>query len=126
MRYRGYTGVAEYDPRTESFHGHVIEIEDNVGFEAVTTQRLSREFRKAVDQYIDSMRSCEEEPEVPRRDSDTSVAAEEVTLEAEAPNEAETAEEGSIMEPEPEAESEPEPEAEPDVELEPVLQEAVA
>jgi hypothetical protein len=85
MRYRGYTGVAEYDPRTESFHGHILEIEDPVTFEAVTAQRISREFRNAVDQYIDSMRSCEEEPAVPRRDRERVLAADEPAPGGESP-----------------------------------------
>jgi predicted HicB family RNase H-like nuclease len=85
MRYRGYTGVSEYDPRTESFRGHIVDIEDPVNFEAVTAQRISREFRNAVDQYIDSMGSCEEEPAVPRRDHETVLAADAPAPDGESP-----------------------------------------
>jgi len=118
MRYRGYTGVAEYDPRTESFHGHILEIEDPVTFEAVTAQRISREFRKAVDQYIASMRSCEEEPEVPRRAfRPAALAADEPAPDGESPP--------AVAETAPE-EVEIQVEAESAPELEPALQEAGA
>lgn len=67
MEYRGYTGVADYDPRDEIFYGHVANLDTTVTFEAVTAQRLYWEFRKAVDGYIESLRACEEVPQPPRR-----------------------------------------------------------
>lgn len=76
MEYRGYTGVADYDPRDEIFYGHVAGIDGLITFEAVTAQRLYWEFRKAVDDYIDSLRSCEEEPEPPRKPAAPFPAAE--------------------------------------------------
>src|SRR5687768_12993236 len=66
MEYRGYKGVAEYDPRDEIFYGHIIDVERTITFEAVTAQNVVRAFRKEVDRYIEAMRGCEEEPETPR------------------------------------------------------------
>lgn len=62
MEYRGYQGVADYDPRDEVFYGRITNIDDLVTFEGVTAQNVVREFRKEVDRYIEAMRACEEEP----------------------------------------------------------------
>lgn len=66
MKYRGYRGVAEYDPRDEIFYGHIADVERAITFEAVTAQNVVREFRKEVDRYIEAMQACEEVPETPR------------------------------------------------------------
>jgi predicted HicB family RNase H-like nuclease len=65
MEHRGYTGTTRYRPEENVYYGWVEGIEDMVTYEAMTGERLETVFRDAVDTYIETMRSCEEEPAHP-------------------------------------------------------------
>lgn len=65
MEHRGYTGTVRYSDEERIYYGWVEAIEDMVTYEAMYGDRLEEVFRDAVDTYIETMRSCEEEPAHP-------------------------------------------------------------
>jgi len=65
IEYKGYTGVYEYQPKTESFAGHVEGIRDEITFYGGSVDQLQHEMATSVDLYL---KWCEEkglEPESP-------------------------------------------------------------
>ncbi len=66
LEYKGYTGVYEYQPTTESFAGHVEGIRDIITFYGGSVDELRHEMATSVDIYLEW---CEEkglEPESPK------------------------------------------------------------
>ena len=66
LEYKGYTGVYEYQPNTESFAGHVEGIRDVITFYGGSVDELRHEMATSVDIYLEW---CEEkglEPESPK------------------------------------------------------------
>ena len=65
LEYKGYTGVYEYQLKTESFAGHVEGIRDEITFYGGSVDALRHEMATSVDIYLEW---CEErglEPESP-------------------------------------------------------------
>ena len=54
IEYRGYTGVFEYDPDIESFHGRVVGLADVISFYGKSINELKSEMATSVDIYLDS------------------------------------------------------------------------
>jgi predicted HicB family RNase H-like nuclease len=52
MTYKGYTARIEYDDEDEIFVGHLVEIDDIIGFHADTVDGLKTAFRETVDDYL--------------------------------------------------------------------------
>lgn len=65
IEYRGYTGVFEYDPKIETFSGHVLNLRDQIYFEGDSVDELKASMARAVDQYLDVCRTRGEEPDRP-------------------------------------------------------------
>lgn len=65
MEHRGYTGTVEYDAVERIFYGYVMDLEDDITYEAMTEALLETAFRDAIDEYIDQCYACEQEPERP-------------------------------------------------------------
>lgn len=66
LRYRGYTAILKQDLDSAVWHGRVADIQDVVSFEGKTTAQAEKEFRKAVDAYLEFCQSCNREPNPPR------------------------------------------------------------
>ncbi len=64
LKYRGYTGHAEFDDEVGLFHGEVLDLRDVITFQGTSVEELEREFRDSVDDYLEF---CEERGEEPDR-----------------------------------------------------------
>jgi predicted HicB family RNase H-like nuclease len=62
LKYKGYTGNAEYDDEAGIFHGEVLDLRDVITFQGETVQEIEQAFRDSVDDYLDF---CEQRGEVP-------------------------------------------------------------
>ena len=67
IEYRGYTGVFEFDPTVDAFHGHVIGIRDVVTFEGRSLEELRREMAASLDDYLAACAEAGKDPERPYR-----------------------------------------------------------
>ncbi len=65
MEHRGYTGTVGYDFVEGIFYGYVMDISDDITYEAMSEALLETAFRDAIDEYIDQCYACEEVPEPP-------------------------------------------------------------
>jgi predicted HicB family RNase H-like nuclease len=63
MEYNGYRASVEFDAEDEIFFGHVLGINDIVGFHADTVSDLKSAFREAVDDYLDACKQIGKAPE---------------------------------------------------------------
>jgi predicted HicB family RNase H-like nuclease len=52
LRYKGYTGVFEYDDEAKIFHGDVYMQRDVVTFQSDTSEGMKKEFRESIDDYL--------------------------------------------------------------------------
>ena len=64
IRYKGYTGVVEYDDSLEFFAGHVVDLRDGIYFEGRSVGELKASMQRAVDAYLES---CAEDGVEPAR-----------------------------------------------------------
>lgn len=53
LKYRGCVGSIEYSEEDKLYYGQVLEVRDLVSYEGVSIMELSREFREAVDDYLE-------------------------------------------------------------------------
>ncbi len=67
IEYRGYSGVVEYDPSIDAFHGRVIGLRDVVTFEGRSLDELRQEMAESVDDYLEVCAELGKEPERPYR-----------------------------------------------------------
>ena len=65
LKYKGYTGHAEFDDETGIFHGEVLDLRDVMTFQGKTVQEIERAFRDSVDDYLAFCRERGEEPDRP-------------------------------------------------------------
>jgi predicted HicB family RNase H-like nuclease len=67
LKYKNYTGHAQYDNEAKIFHGEVDNIGtggDIITFQSKTEEGLEKEFRLSVDEYLNW---CKERNEVPAK-----------------------------------------------------------
>ncbi len=69
MKYKGYTGRAEYDDEAKIFHGEVLGLRDIIAFQADNAKDIEQEFHISVDVYLEW---CKERNEKPEKPSDNS------------------------------------------------------
>ena len=67
IEHRGYTGVIEFDPSVDAFHGRVIGIRDVVTFEGRSLDELRREMAASLDDYLEACAEAGKDPERPYR-----------------------------------------------------------
>lgn len=53
MTYQDYSAKVEYDPIDKIFVGHIVGIQDIVGFHGRTVEELEAAFREAVEHYLE-------------------------------------------------------------------------
>ncbi|GHU64699.1 antitoxin HicB [Clostridia bacterium] len=53
LEYKGYRGSVEYSTPDRVFHGKVIGIRSLVSYEGTDVDSLERDFREAVDDYLE-------------------------------------------------------------------------
>jgi len=64
MEYKGYCSKIEYCSEDEIFHGKLMNIDDLVSFEGRTVEELKKDFKEAVDHYI---QLCERDNKKPKK-----------------------------------------------------------
>lgn len=67
IEYKGYTGVFEFDPSIDSFHGRVVGLQDVVTFQGDSLGELRREMAESVEDYLEFCAHVGKEPERPYR-----------------------------------------------------------
>jgi predicted HicB family RNase H-like nuclease len=67
IEYKGYTGVFEFDPSIDGFHGRVIGLQDVVTFEGRSVEELRHEMEASVEDYLELCAEAGKEPERPYR-----------------------------------------------------------
>ena len=63
IEYKGYIGSIEYSAEDKCFFGKVEMIDDLVTFEAITADELESNFHNAVDEYIQTCKLLNREPQ---------------------------------------------------------------
>jgi predicted HicB family RNase H-like nuclease len=61
--YKGYTGVFEFDPSIDAFHGRIVGLQDVVTFQGRSLEELRREMAESVDDYLELCAEIGKEPE---------------------------------------------------------------
>jgi predicted HicB family RNase H-like nuclease len=65
--YKGYTGVFEFDPTIDGFHGRVVGLRDVVTFEGRSVEELRHEMEESIEDYLELCDEAGKEPERPYR-----------------------------------------------------------
>ena len=63
IEYNGYIGSIEYSPDDKCFFGKLEMIDDLVTFEAISADELESNFHSAVDEYIQTCKELQREPQ---------------------------------------------------------------
>jgi len=65
LKYKGYTGVVQFDDEAMIFHGEVIGLRDVITFRGTTPKEIKEEFERSIDGYLDWCNELGQEPEKP-------------------------------------------------------------
>ncbi len=65
LKYKGYTGVVQFDDQAMIFHGEVIGLRDVITFRGTTPEEIKKEFESSIDGYINWCRELGQQPEKP-------------------------------------------------------------
>lgn len=65
MKYKGYTGVVEFDEEAKIFHGEVVGLRDVITFQGESVTELEHAMAESVDFYLDWCSERNKEPEKP-------------------------------------------------------------
>lgn len=67
LKYKGYEGTAKLDMNRSVCRGKILFIDDVVTFEAASPAELVKEFKLAVEDYIETCTTLGREPQIPLR-----------------------------------------------------------
>ena len=62
LEYKGYNGRVEFSAEDMIFHGKIESINDLVTFEATSVEALRNEFKRTVDDYLETCKKLDIEP----------------------------------------------------------------
>ncbi len=65
LKYKGYTGIVQFDDQAMIFHGEIVGLRDVITFRGMTPEELKQEFEKSIDGYLDWCKELGQEPEKP-------------------------------------------------------------
>lgn len=65
LKYKGYFGSVEFSLEDKVLHGKIQCVNDLVTYEAETLDGLQMAFEEAVDDYLDTCKALQKEPEKP-------------------------------------------------------------
>lgn len=63
LEYKGYIGQVEFSAEDKIFHGKIEFINDLVTFEATSVEELEKEFKFAVDDYLETCKKLNVRPQ---------------------------------------------------------------
>ncbi|MCW3106510.1 MAG: type toxin-antitoxin system HicB family antitoxin [Segetibacter sp.] len=63
LEYKGYFASVHFNARDEVFYGKIIGINDLVSFEADSVQELKNAFHEAVEDYLETCKEIQKEPD---------------------------------------------------------------
>lgn len=64
MRYKGYWARVQYSDEDECFWGEIEGLKNtSISFEGNTVKELKKDFKDAIDFYLDNCKACNEIPE---------------------------------------------------------------
>ena len=63
IEYKGYISTLEYSSDDKCFFGKLEMIDDLVTFEAISAKELEKNFHQAVDEYLETCKQLNREPE---------------------------------------------------------------
>jgi len=63
LTYKGYSGSVEFSAEDNVFFGKIIGINDLVNFEGASVAELKTSFEEAVEDYLDTCKELNKEPE---------------------------------------------------------------
>ena len=63
LEYKGYIGRVEFSAEDKIFHGKIEFINDLVTFEATSVEELEKEFKFAVDDYLETCETLDVTPQ---------------------------------------------------------------
>jgi predicted HicB family RNase H-like nuclease len=64
LKYKGYTGTVIFDADDRIFHGRIMGLTDIITFEGASVSKLEKDFRSAVEEYL---QTCQEIGRVPEK-----------------------------------------------------------
>jgi len=67
IEYKGYTGIFDFDPSIDAFHGRVLGLQDVVTFQGRSLDEIRREMEESVEDYLALCEEVGKEPERPYR-----------------------------------------------------------
>ena len=65
MKYKGYTGIVEFDEDARFFHGEVVGLKDVITFQGQSVEELEKAMADSIDFYLDWCKERGKEPEKP-------------------------------------------------------------
>lgn len=65
LEYNGYKGTVEFSLEDDVLHGSIQFIQDMVSYEADTLPQLKAEFEAAVDDYLETCKELDRQPDKP-------------------------------------------------------------
>lgn len=65
LKYKGYTGVVQFDDEAMIFHGEVIGLRDVITFSGTTPAEIKKEFQTSINGYLAWCKELGQEPEKP-------------------------------------------------------------
>ena len=65
MVYKGYSASMEFDPDDKIIVGHVLNIDDIIGFHAESVDAFEKAFHQSIDDYLQACEQLEQVPEKP-------------------------------------------------------------
>ena len=64
MKYKGYWAQIQYSDEDECFWGHIEGLKNtSISFEGNTVKELKKDFKDAIDSYLEGCKECNEIPE---------------------------------------------------------------
>jgi len=65
MKYKGYSGIVEFDEEAHIFHGEVIGLKDVITFQGTSVVELEQAMADSIDFYISWCKERGKKPEKP-------------------------------------------------------------
>lgn len=65
IEYKGYLGLIDFDPESDSFHETIINIKDVITFYGSSVTELRQEMKRSIEVYLAFCREQGREPEAP-------------------------------------------------------------